>query len=80
MSTLFKNPGYSNIFTKINTLWWLGYDTSEHALKTENVQKFIHNKNLKFDLILAEQFFQESFLMLAHQFQAPIVVICKSGV
>jgi hypothetical protein len=55
----------------------IGITTTEHALKNEKVQEFIHRNNDKFDLIIAEQFYQEAFLMLAHKYNAPIVTIGK---
>jgi hypothetical protein len=55
----------------------IGIATTEHALKNEKVQEFIHRNNDKFDLIIAEQFYQEAFLMLAHKYSAPIVTIGK---
>jgi glucuronosyltransferase len=55
----------------------IGIATTEHAMKNEKVQEFIHRNNDKFDLIIAEQFYQEAFLMLAHKYSAPIVTIGK---
>lgn len=59
----------------------MGYDTlctpsSEHGLNSTNVQKFINNKNLHFDLVINEDMFHESWLMFAHKFNTPIVTIC----
>ena len=50
---------------------------TEHALKHENVQNLIKDNTLEFDLILAEQFYEVSFLMFAHKYKAPIVTVCK---
>lgn len=49
--------------------------SSKHGLNSSNVQKFIHTKNLHFDLVINEDFFHESWLMFAHKFNAPIVTI-----
>lgn len=66
--------------SQINMLyayWGLGLASTEHALNTENVKNFIKNDKSKFDVIFAEQFFQESMLMFAHKYNAPIVTLCK---
>lgn len=55
-----------------------GYSTTEYALKHENVQRFLHATDQHYDLILAEQYYQDAFLMFGHKFKAPIVSICKS--
>jgi hypothetical protein len=57
--------------------WNMGLSSTDHALKTKAVQDFIRNDKSKFDLILAEQFFQEAFLMFAHKYKAPIVTISE---
>jgi glucuronosyltransferase len=61
-----------------------GYDTFKHALefsewgfKNPKVQQFINRDDLRFDLVLAEFIFQDSWLMFAHKFKAPIVGISK---
>lgn len=56
----------------------IGYSTTEYALKHENVQRFLHATDQHYDLILAEQYYQDAFLMFGHKFKAPIVSICKS--
>lgn len=55
----------------------LGVVTSEYGLRDPKVQKIIHSNDLKFDLVIAEQFFQESWLLFAHKFNTPIITICK---
>jgi glucuronosyltransferase len=57
--------------------WGMGLSSTEHALKSKNVKNFIQNDNTKFDLIFAEQFFQESMLMFAHKYKVPIVTLCE---
>ncbi|XP_058122285.1 UDP-glycosyltransferase UGT5-like [Anopheles ziemanni] len=66
-------------FDKLFMYWELGLNTSRHGLQTENVRQFIARRDLHFDLIIAEQFFQESWLMFAHKFNAPIVTISTYG-
>lgn len=55
----------------------LGKATAEHALKSFNVQKFIHDDSFSFDLVINEEFFMESFSMFAHKFKAPLLTVCK---
>lgn len=61
----------------LHSYWWMGLASIEHALKTDSVRNFIKNDKSKFDLVFAEQFFQESFLMFAHKYKAPIVTISE---
>lgn len=56
-------------------LYTIGYTTTEHALKHSKVQQLIHSNDRKFDLIIAEQFYQEPFLMLAHKFKVPVITV-----
>ena len=55
----------------------MGIDSTEHALNNVLIKYFVLNDKSHFDLILAEQFFQESLLMFSHKYNAPIVTICK---
>uniref|UniRef100_A0A182KIS0 UDP-glucuronosyltransferase n=1 Tax=Anopheles christyi TaxID=43041 RepID=A0A182KIS0_9DIPT len=64
---------------KLNMYWDLGINTSRWGLQSENVREFIQRTDLTFDLIIAEQFFQESWLMFAHKYKAPIVTISTYG-
>lgn len=57
----------------------VGYLTTAHALEDKNVQEFITRDDLEFDIIFAEQFFQETFLMFAHKYNVPIVTIGTIG-
>lgn len=54
-----------------------GLVTTEYALKHPNVQKLIASTDQHFNLIIAEQFYQESFLMFAHKFRAPVITLGK---
>ncbi|XP_050101203.1 UDP-glucosyltransferase 2-like [Anopheles aquasalis] len=69
----------SSDFEKLSMYWDLGINTSRHGLETEPVRQFIARRDLTFDLVVAEQFFQESWLMFAHQYDAPIVTISTYG-
>lgn len=50
---------------------------NEYVFENPNVQKFVKSTDLHFDVIVAEEFLSDSFLMFAHKFKAPIVTICK---
>lgn len=65
----------SNDFEYVHRLYTMGRLTSDHGLQTKHVKEFIDRDDLHFDLIISEQFFQESWLMFAHKFNAPIVTI-----
>lgn len=65
---------YDSDWENLWLYWRVGLLTTEHALQTTNVQKFIQRED-HFDLVISEQFFQESMLMFAHKFECPIVTI-----
>jgi glucuronosyltransferase len=68
---------FNNPFKMLFTFWGMGLSSTEHALKSQNVKNFIENDNTKFDVIFAEQFFQEAMLIFAHKYQAPVVTLSK---
>lgn len=72
---------YDSDWENLWLYWRAGLLTTEHALQTQVVQKFIQRED-HFDLVLSEQFFQESFLMFAYKFSCPIVTIgnCRSSI
>lgn len=57
----------------------MGLETSRFGLENTNVQTFLKRDDLQFDLVISEQFFQESWLMFAHKYNAPIVTISTYG-
>ncbi|XP_058832649.1 UDP-glycosyltransferase UGT5-like isoform X2 [Topomyia yanbarensis] len=63
----------------VDFLYSLGLETAQYGFTRENVKNFTLNDHSKFDLILAEQFYQEAYLMFAHKYQAPIVTIGTFG-
>lgn len=63
-------------FQKVTAYEILCTPTSDYGLNDSNVQKLIHSKNLNFDLVIKEDMFDESWLMFAHKFNAPIITIC----
>lgn len=50
---------------------------NEYTLSNPNVQKFIKSTGLHFDVIVAEEFFDDALFMLAHKHKAPVVTISK---
>lgn len=60
-------------------LFSLGLETAEYGFTRENVKEFILKDESHFDLILAEQFYQEAYLMFAHKYKAPIVTVGTFG-
>ncbi|XP_050072375.1 uncharacterized protein LOC126560460 [Anopheles maculipalpis] len=75
MEVFYKSQSFGDPFFKMSILWKLGLETTEYAFESENVKKFLRTDGLTFDLLLVEQFVQESFLMFAHKYQVPIVTI-----
>ncbi|BFG05756.1 UDP-glucuronosyltransferase 2B13 [Drosophila madeirensis] len=59
----------------------IGLKTTEHALRQPKVQALIHAKQTEgvFDLLLAEQFYQEAFLALARIYKIPVVTTSTLG-
>ncbi|XP_034479892.1 UDP-glucuronosyltransferase 2C1 isoform X3 [Drosophila innubila] len=59
----------------------MGLETTDFAFEQPEVLKLIHanDKIGKYDLLLAEQFFNEGALFLGHLYQIPIVTITTFG-
>uniref|UniRef100_U5EXU4 Putative udp-glucuronosyltransferase n=1 Tax=Corethrella appendiculata TaxID=1370023 RepID=U5EXU4_9DIPT len=70
---------YDSDLQNLFLYWNVGLATTQYALENPNVQQFIEREDLDFDLVISEQFFQESFLMFAHKYRAPIVTIGTLG-
>ncbi|XP_065088496.1 UDP-glycosyltransferase UGT5-like [Ochlerotatus camptorhynchus] len=79
MESYYRTSSFTNPFYKLKILWWLGLATTRHAFESENVQRFMREDGLSFDLVIAEQFAQEAFLMFGHKYKAPIVTINTLG-
>ncbi|XP_055606533.1 UDP-glycosyltransferase UGT5-like [Uranotaenia lowii] len=63
----------------VDFLYSLGLETTEYAFTRPNVKQFLLNDQTKFDLLLAEQFYQEAFLVLAYKYRVPVVTIGTFG-
>uniref|UniRef100_A0A1A9V223 UDP-glucuronosyltransferase n=1 Tax=Glossina austeni TaxID=7395 RepID=A0A1A9V223_GLOAU len=59
----------------------IGLQTTEHALKQFKVQEIINAKHTRgaYDLLLAEQFYQEPFLALSRIYDIPVVTTSTLG-
>ncbi|XP_053692184.1 UDP-glycosyltransferase UGT5-like [Sabethes cyaneus] len=79
MESYYRSTAFSSPFFKLKILWWLGLATTKHAFETNNVQQFLQEEGLRYDLVIAEQFVQEAFLMFGHKYQSPIVTINTLG-
>ncbi|KAH8254190.1 hypothetical protein KR032_008816, partial [Drosophila birchii] len=66
-------------FLKIVNL--LGVATTDFAFEQPGIQELINAKDKlgKYDLLLAEQFFNEGALILAHLYQIPVITIATFG-
>lgn len=71
------NQGTGTVFSAINDMYTFAKIWNTHFYKSENVQTFIKSTEHEFDVIVAEEFFIDSFLMFAHKHKAPVVTICK---
>ncbi|XP_072948816.1 UDP-glycosyltransferase UGT5-like isoform X2 [Epargyreus clarus] len=60
-------------------LWNGGLGFAEMALKSTHLQEFLR-KNNTFDLVISEQFYQESLNILAYKYKAPLVLIATTGI
>lgn len=73
---LFKWAAKSPLLTAAFGTYFI-YNSTRHSLENENVQKFIHDKDQQFDIIVSEELFHDAHLMFGQQFNAPIVTICE---
>lgn len=64
ISILFKLPGIRKF-------------VAEYAFDSARVQQFLHRNDLHFDLVINEEFFQESFSMFAFKYKTPLVRISE---
>ena len=71
------NKRYDSDTGATKLLMIAGLMSSRYGLKNDRVQRLIHSNDLQFDLVVSEEMHQESWLMFAHKFNAPIVTICK---
>ncbi|XP_011194876.2 UDP-glucosyltransferase 2 [Zeugodacus cucurbitae] len=70
---------FTSDFENLQMYWHVGLLSSEHAFNDPKVKALIASQDLKFDLIVLEQFYHESFLMFAHKFKCPVVTLGTLG-
>lgn len=76
MTNAFEAGGQpDNMFFKITSLWGYGISTTKFAFDSPVVKNFIANDRTQFDLVISEQFQQESFNMFAHKYNCPLITI-----
>lgn len=73
---LFKWSSKSPFVTYIISVMFVK-NSNTHGFENDQVKKFIHSKDQHFDLVLLQETFHDSYLMLAHKFKAPVALICK---
>jgi len=59
----------------------MGIHSTDFAFEQPEIQAFINQKDKvgRYDLLLAEQFFNEGALILGHLFQIPIITVSTFG-
>ena len=60
----------------INFLIVVNSVTCEMMLSEEGIKKLIEDKDVQFDLVIMEAFFNECFLGFVHKFKAPLIQVC----
>lgn len=66
-----------SLFKSIDDMKYYPTMWNTYSIENANVQKFIKSTGSHYDLIVAEEFFIDSFYMFAHKHKAPIVTICE---
>nr|CAD7199350.1 unnamed protein product [Timema douglasi] len=74
-NNMFKGEEVSRYMVFI-MMWNIGPKLLESTFENPDVQKLLHSKTEKFDLLLTETFFNEAILGLAHKFNVPIISVC----
>lgn len=73
------SQGTGTVFSAINDMYTFAQVWNTHFYKSENIQKFIKSTEHQFDVIVAEEFFIDSFLMFSYKHKAPVVTISPFG-
>jgi glucuronosyltransferase len=67
------------LVTIMLSMWHSSQRSCDLMLQEEEIQKLIHARNLHFDLLIVEAFFNECFLGFVHKFKAPLIQLCTFG-
>uniref|UniRef100_A0A2A4K0B3 UDP-glucuronosyltransferase n=1 Tax=Heliothis virescens TaxID=7102 RepID=A0A2A4K0B3_HELVI len=79
--------GRPNVFTMVNLpaekfheniLWKGGLAFTELVLNSKEIKAFLEKDN-KFDLVISEHFYQDALYVLAHKYNAPLVLVTTYG-
>lgn len=70
---------YSGVLENLYLTWNVGLKTTEHAFQQKNVAALFNRTDLKFDVVILEQFYHDSWLPIAKLFNAPLVTIATLG-
>lgn len=70
---------FDSVWNNLFLTWDIGLKSTEHAFKDKNVAAFINRKDLRFDVVILEQFFHDSWLPFAKKFDAPMLTIATLG-
>jgi glucuronosyltransferase len=67
------------LVTMLLSMWHHNQRSCDLMLQEEQMQELIHARNLHFDLLIVEAFFNECFLGFVHKFNAPLIQLCTFG-
>ncbi|GBP82547.1 UDP-glucuronosyltransferase 2B4 [Eumeta japonica] len=69
-----------DFFTSQHRLWSIMNAYTEYILNAEELKRFIEEDNSKFDLVIAEEFFQQIFYVFSYKYRAPLILLSTFGV
>lgn len=70
---------FDSVLNNLFLTWDIGLKSTEHAIRDKQVANLINRTDLKFDVIILEQFFHDSWLPFAKKFNAPLITIATLG-
>uniref|UniRef100_A0A336LLS6 UDP-glucuronosyltransferase n=1 Tax=Culicoides sonorensis TaxID=179676 RepID=A0A336LLS6_CULSO len=78
LTSFYERKDHSHIESLLN-IYNIGLATAKYGLESKNVQKMIKGHDASFDIIVTEQFMQESWLMFAYKYKVPVVALNTFG-
>lgn len=75
-NTFYERKDHSHLESLLN-IYNIGLATAKHGLESRKVQEMIKSHEGHFDIVVAEQFMQESWLMFAHLYKVPVVTLSE---
>ncbi|XP_075151213.1 UDP-glycosyltransferase UGT5-like [Haematobia irritans] len=76
---VFENRRFYNHFLEFFLLYEWGKDACNHTLRSEALQKVLHNK-VKYDIILVEQFNSDCMMGVAYKLNAPVIALSSCAI